>query len=115
MLKIGTRPARIVTRLQQVPGLEAACTSGVITENSYDIALEISRKIEISISALGDGPYGRAMAALFGTRPSTRGLLLTQRRREAAHELGVEVATLVRHRERDMIAEIAVSLYAANR
>jgi hypothetical protein len=87
------------------------CASEVPADLPFERAASVTRAIENAIDSLGDGPYGRATAALFGTRPSSRGLLLPQRRREAAAELGIEAATLTRHREPEMIMDLAVGIY----
>jgi hypothetical protein len=112
VLKVGTRPARLVTRLNDLQGLVSLCAADLPADLRYDQAIRIATAVATAVDALGDGPYGGAVGALFGVRPSTRGLLLPQRRKEAARGLCVEPTTLVRHWEREILEDLAVSLYA---
>ena len=115
VLKAGSRPPRLAYEVGRLPALTALCAGDVPDSLPYDQAGRIVEFVEDVIHSLGDGPYGCAVAALFGTRASSRGLLLAARRREAARELGIEVATLIRHWERDIISDVAVGIYAHGR
>jgi hypothetical protein len=110
ILRVGLGPGRLAHCLDELTGLRALCGDAAEVDR-YVIADAICRAISRGVSHFGDGAYGVALSALFGTRGSSRGLRIPQRRREAANELGIDVATLIRHREREMIFDLAVDLY----
>ena len=96
VLKAGARAARIAGNIERLPAL-TSLVGGSPRDDRYDIAIAVEARITDAMARLADGPYGEAASAAFGVRAASRGLLLKQRRREAATELGVEVATFRRH------------------
>lgn len=63
-----------------------------------------------ALTALGDGPYGRAARLLFGVIPDSRGRPLKDRRRLAAYELDLLPSTFRRRREDQLIYDIAAEI-----
>jgi hypothetical protein len=108
VLHAGLTVARLEAVPPRVPHLLALVPTDGVT--SLEQAISIREAIVAAANDLGDGPVGRAAAALFGSRSSSRGLRLPARRREAAFELDIEPATLVRHREAEILLELAVAL-----
>lgn len=109
VLRTGLHVARMARRIEEMPGLLDVCRHDANLDK-YSQASAISATIRAAIQELGGGPYGKAVSALFGACEQTRGLLLPARRREAAAELDIQVATLMRWWEPDMLLEISSSL-----
>ena len=110
VLKYGTRPASIVTRLDGLPGLSAAC-SPAPSISDWELAIAICQAVEKACQALGDGAYGHAARRLFGIDAATRGLVLGRRRLVAADDLQVDPATVARHWEARIRLDVAVQVF----
>lgn len=103
-LRVGARPAGLVAYLHLFP--EQLCPAS----DPYERSVLIADAIANATSALGAGPYGRAAQALFGLTADTKGRMLKDRRRLAAEELDIAVATWRRSYEPDALADISLSL-----
>jgi hypothetical protein len=75
-----------------------------------DRGYELERMLRLAISALGNGDFGGAAVMLFGAEEEGRGLLLKDRRRLAARELGIQPTTFRQDYERAVIEDLAVEL-----
>lgn len=111
VLRHGLRPARVERCLEQLPALLGLASTAVDATRRFDAAIRICEEIESGIRGFGDGPFGLALQELFGLRAGTRGLNLDTRRSAAAATLGLQVATVARHWEKDALADLAVALY----
>lgn len=107
----GVRVAPIARDLTRLPVLAQLLGIDRPGETPVDTAIRICDAIAAAIDALGDGPYGRAAANLFGTTAQSRGLALVRRRGFAAEQLDIQPATFVRHWQRRIIDDVAVELY----
>ncbi len=110
VIKAGLRPVKLKSSLGRLPRLRALMVPQIPAELPWDQAAALSHSVEAAIATLGDGDYGRAVGVLFGSLPLTRGLPLGRRRIEAASVLDIQEATFVRHRERDILLDVAVIL-----
>lgn len=90
----GTRVASIAPCLSKVRGLVEIYAPE--ETDPYFAALAVCEGVERAVDLLGDGPYRRAAANLFGLSEAGRGLTLVRRRALAARELDVQAATVVR-------------------
>lgn len=106
-LRVGTRPAGLVTYLDLFPH------DFLPNADPYERAAQIADVISAAVYSLGHGPYGRAAQALFGLTVETRGRMLKDRRRIAAAELDIAVATWRRWYEMPLLADLATSRTAA--
>jgi hypothetical protein len=111
LLRMGTRPVTVVYQLHKLPGLIEACASEYPPVQRWEIARAICSHVAEAINNLGDDTSTICARALFGTRPSSRGLRLGQRRKEAANELAYILPTFVRHYESDLVLEVAARIY----
>lgn len=107
VLKLGNRPPRLAYRLAELP-LLCKRTGKATRGERWDIAVAVVRVITMAAESLGDGPYGQAAQALFGTSSDTRGLPGSRRRRVAADLLNITSATFVRHWEKVILLDMAV-------
>lgn len=111
VLRAGLRPSRLARGLGELPLLAECAGDGV---DVYEQALKICGMVEGAVSKLGNGAYAEAVGALFGAAPGTKGLLLPARRRTAASLLDVQVSTLMRHWEADILLDIAIEIASVN-
>lgn len=109
VVRVGTTVAAIKANTYRLPGL-LCCISRAET-NPWEDAIAIHRLIVHAVIRLGNNTYATTAALLFGVSGVTRGLSLGARRRAAARELGIEAATLVRHREDMIVLDVAVELF----
>jgi cyclophilin family peptidyl-prolyl cis-trans isomerase len=66
-----------------------------------------------ALTRLGDGPAGQAARLLFGSVPDTAGQPLKVRRRLAGEVFGVQPDTFRKHREPDVVRDVAREILAA--
>ncbi len=91
--------------------LELVAEADESDEDPYRRALAVEKILRAGINGLGDGPYGRAAALLFGADQMTCGLLLKDRRRLASAELDVLPSTFRKTYENWIIADVAVEIW----
>ena len=113
VLKFGTRPAKLVDRLDLLPGL-IACSGEIAESTPWDQAIALCALVQRAIGTLGDGEYGESVAALFGTATQTRGLPLGRRRAVVAEVLDRQLGTVIRWWEPAAVLDIAVAIYASS-
>ena len=111
VLTVGTRAASIEPCISKVRGLVEMYAPG--EADAYYAAIAVCRGVEQAVDGLGDGPYGRAGAHLFGLSDEGRGLTLVRRRALAAKELDVQPPTVVRWWQGRVVADVAQVLTAA--
>lgn len=105
VLTVGTRAASIASCISKVRGLVGIYAPD--EKDPYFAALAVCEGVQSAVDRLGDGPYGRAAAHLFGLTDEGRGLTLVRRRSLAAKELDVQPATVVRWWQMRIIADVA--------
>ena len=108
MLRGGIRPAWLVACPEM---LKLVAKAGIPSDDPYEQALQLEELVRGALRNLGEGPYGRAAAILFGMNQMTRGLLLKDRRRLAASELDVLPSTFRRNYERRLLNDLAVEIW----
>ena len=107
MLRGGVRPAWLA-QCPQMLNLVAEVNG---PDDVYATALLLESRLMKAISRLGDGPYGRATALLFGANEATRGLLLKSRRRLAADQFEILPSTFRKNYEGKIVEDLAVELW----
>lgn len=108
VLTVGTRAASIAPCISKVRGLVELYAPD--ETDAYFAALAVCEGVERAVDRLGDGPYGRAAAHLFGLSDEGRGLTLVRRRGFAAGELDVQPSTVVRWWQRRVIEDTVASV-----
>jgi hypothetical protein len=111
VLRFGVRPAKLVACLDLLALLPPVGLPD--PADPYVRAIELAERLNAALNAFGDGPSGRALQALFGSTPDTRGRPLKDRRRLAAEELDLMPSTFRKYYEHDLIADLALHLWRA--
>jgi hypothetical protein len=107
----GIRPAWLVRCRELLELSYVRRRAGGRVEDPYVFALTLERLLLDALQNLGDGPYGAAVALLFGADPESRGQLLKERRRLAAQELRVMPSTFRKNYEADIINDVAIEVW----
>jgi hypothetical protein len=110
VVKVGTRASRLVYRLDQIPELCRLTGHNAVTDK-WDCAIAVCTIVQRALGELGNGPYGEAARILFGLHPGVLGLPLHRRREAAADLLDTSSSTFVRHREAEVVLDVACTTY----
>jgi hypothetical protein len=110
ILRIGLRPAKLAEAPDTfVIALALGPDPGWETNLARAIAVE-ERLLALLIEVFGSGQAGMAIRFLLGACPESRSLPLKTRRRMAAEELELQVATFLKNYEDDLLEDIVVEI-----
>jgi hypothetical protein len=108
-LRYGASPYRL-RNCNELLALQCVQLRARDTNDTDALAYAAEGVLLDALTALGDGPYGRAAAHLFGVSPDARGRLLKDRRRLAAYELDLLPTTFRKQYEEPLLHDIAAEV-----